>query len=53
MNEIRHPKAYTEESYPPVPTNATLYWRTNFLYQFFKFWKLNLKIMRIVVKGHS
>lgn len=49
-NEIR---AYKDEFYPPLPTKATRFWRKNFLYQFYKFWQLNYKIMRIVVKGHS
>lgn len=46
-------RAYKDEFYPPVPTKATKYWRTNFVYQFYKFLRLNYKIMRIVVKGHS
>lgn len=45
--------ANKDEFYPPVPTKWTKRWRTNFLVQFVKFVKLNLKIMLIVVKGHS
>lgn len=44
---------YTEESYPPVPTRATRFWRTCIPYQLVRFVILNLKIMRIVVGGHS
>ena len=44
---------YKDESYPPVPTKMTLFWRRCFLYQIWRFFVLNLKIMRIVVGGHS
>ncbi len=44
---------YSEESYPPIPTKATRFWRTNIPYQLVRFVVLNLKIMRIVVGGHS
>jgi hypothetical protein len=46
-------RGYKDEFYPPFPTKNTLFWRTNFLYQIYKFFRLNYKIMRIVVKGHS
>ena len=46
-------RAYHDYYYPPIPTKRTSYWRRNLLYQFYKFWQLNYKIMRIVVKGHS
>jgi hypothetical protein len=45
--------AYKDEFYPPIPTKATKFWRTCFLYQIYSFIKLNIKIMLIVVKGHS
>ena len=44
---------YKDEYYPPIPTKSTKFWRVSFIYQFYKFLKLNFKIMRIVVKGHS
>lgn len=44
---------YTEESYPPIPTRATRFWRTCIPYQMVRFVILNLKIMKIVVGGHS
>jgi len=46
-------RGYRDEYYPPVPTKTTRYLRTNFLLQAFRFFSLNLKIMLIVVKGHS
>ncbi|HRY32828.1 MAG TPA: hypothetical protein P5531_07650 [Bacteroidales bacterium] len=49
-NEIR---AYKDEYYPPVPTRMTRFWRTCIMYQIFRFFVLNYKIMKMVVKGHS
>lgn len=45
--------ANKDEFYPPVPTRGTKFWRTCFIYQIYSFIKLNIKIMLIVVKGHS
>ncbi len=44
---------YKDEFYPPYPTKWTRFWRTCFLVQIYKFFRLNIKIMMIVVKGHS
>lgn len=44
---------YKDESYPPVPTKWTLFWRRSIIYQMIRFVVLNLKIMRIVVGGHD
>lgn len=44
---------YKDESYPPVPTKNTLFWRRFIPYQIIRFFVLNLKIMRIVIGGHS
>jgi len=44
---------YSEESYPPIPTGPTRFFRTCIPYQMVRFLVLNLKIMRIVVGGHS
>jgi primase-polymerase (primpol)-like protein len=40
-------------SYATEPTGWTKFWRTSFLKQIIRFFVLNLKIMRIVVGGHS
>ncbi len=45
--------ANKDEFYPPIPTKGTKRRRTNFILQIFHFFRLNLKIMMIVVKGHS
>ena len=53
MSEKKISKAYKDEFYPPIPTKGTKFWRSNVLYQLYKFFRLNLKIMSMVVKGHS
>jgi hypothetical protein len=50
-NKIHY--ANKDEFYPPIPTKGTQRRRTNFVIQLFSFFRLNLKIMMIVVKGHS
>jgi hypothetical protein len=45
---IRTP--YEQSYYPPVPTKWTQFFRTNLLWQFFRFLVLNIKILRMVRK---
>jgi hypothetical protein len=49
-NQVR---GYYDESYPPIPTKSTVFWRKNILWQLIRFIVLNLKMMRIIVGGHS
>ncbi|MDY0076379.1 MAG: hypothetical protein RBR87_03810 [Bacteroidales bacterium] len=44
---------YSDESYPPLPTNKTLFWRRFVPWQLIRFFVLNIKILRIVAGGHS
>jgi hypothetical protein len=44
---------YSEEFYPPVPTKGTMFWRRFVPWQLVRFLVLNIKILRIVVGGHS
>ncbi len=46
-------RGYYDESYPPLPTEATKFWRKSILKQIIRFIILNLRIMRIIVGGHS
>jgi len=46
-------KGYKDEAYPPVPTRNTRFWRKFFPWQMIRFFVLNLKIMRIIIGGHS
>lgn len=45
--------SYTTTSYAPTPTKNTLFWRKFWPWQAWRFIVLNLKIMKMVVKGHS
>ncbi len=44
---------YSEQYYPPTPTSTTLFWRKFIPFQIIRFFILNWKIIKIVVKGHS
>jgi hypothetical protein len=46
-------RGYTQESYAPMPTKGTIFWRTFIPWQFVRFIVLNIKILKIVVGGHS
>ncbi len=44
---------YSGQAYATRPSKWTMHWRRNFFYQVYQFFKLNLKIMLMVVRGHS
>ncbi len=44
---------YSQESYAPMPTKLTIFWRSFVPWQFIRFIALNIKIIKIVVGGHS
>lgn len=44
---------YSMHSYATRPSRWTLFWRRCLIKQIIQFFSLNLKIMRIVVGGHS
>lgn len=46
-------RGYYDESYQPLPTRNTRFWRGNLLWQAWRFVILNIKIVRIIVGGHS
>ena len=49
---MANPKPYEQGYYPPMPTRATRFWRTNGLYQFWRFLMINLKMTRVILKSH-
>jgi len=51
--EIEKTVPYSDMSFATEPTSWTKYWRRSILLQLIRFFVLNLKIMRIVVGGHS
>ncbi len=52
MKEINR-RGYTQESYAPMPTKSTIFWRRFIPWQVWRFIVLNIKILKIVVGGHS
>ncbi|MBP8791848.1 MAG: hypothetical protein KBE41_02855 [Lutibacter sp.] len=44
---------YSDISYGTEPTRWIRFMRVFFLYQIYNFFRLNLKVMMIVVRGHS
>jgi len=44
---------YSDNSFGTEPTGYVKFWRTCIIKQYFRFFLLNLKIMKIVIKGHS
>lgn len=53
MDQKINRREYSDEAFAPVPTGSTLFWRKNFIWQAYRFVVLNLKILKIVVGGHS
>jgi len=50
---VKRTVAYSDESYPPMPTKTTKFIRRFIPYQAWRWLVLNIKIMRIVAGGHS
>lgn len=53
INQRLANKPYAEYAFATRPQKITLFWRRCIIKQIFMFFKLNLKIMMMVVKGHS
>jgi len=51
--EIDKTVPYSDMSFATEPIRWTKFWRKSILLQLVRFFVLNLKIMRIVVGGHS
>lgn len=43
-------KPFEQSYYPPVPTSTTKFFRTNLVWQLFRFILLNIKMLRMVRK---
>jgi hypothetical protein len=43
-------KPFEQSYYPPVPTKLTKSFRTNLVWQFFRFLVLNIRMLRMVRK---
>ena len=53
IHERLQNKPYEDYSFATRPGKMTLFWRRCLIKQVYMFFKLNLKIMMMVVKGHS
>ena len=49
---IDHEKPYAAAFFPPKPTKGTRFWRTFPPYQLLRFLVINIKMIRIITKGH-
>jgi hypothetical protein len=43
---------YQQAYYPPVPTGFTKYARTSLIWQIFRFFVINAKILKLMAKSH-
>jgi len=46
------PKPYEQGYFPPVPTGATRFWRTNLLWQAWRLLRINMKMFRVIRASH-
>jgi hypothetical protein len=53
METQQKPRVYYEEAYPPVPLGFVKFMRSCTIWQLYRFFVLNFKIMRIIAYGHS
>lgn len=52
-NKPKNKEPYQQAYYPPVPTGFTRYMRTSFIWQFYRFIVINLKILKLLMKSHN
>jgi len=45
-------KPYQQGYFPPVPTGPTRFWRTSFIYQLWRFLRINMKMIRVIRASH-
>lgn len=43
----------SDEAFAPMPTKIVLFWRRCIIWQAWRWFMLNIKILKIVVGGHS
>jgi len=51
--EFEKANRYNQTSFATEPTSRTKFWRVFIPWQMIRFFVLNLKVMRIVIGGHS
>ncbi|WP_295445935.1 hypothetical protein [uncultured Thiodictyon sp.] len=48
---VKNREPYQPSYYPPVPTPFVKYMRTSLAWQFVRFWIINYKILRLLMKS--
>ncbi len=51
--QLEKSNQYSQVSFATEPTSRTKFWRVFIPWQMIRFFVLNLKVMRIVIGGHS
>jgi len=52
-NQVTNKEPYQQAYYPPVPTGFTRFMRTSLIWQFFRFWIINFKILKLMSRSHK
>lgn len=52
-NKPKNKEPYQQAYYPPVPMGFVRHVRTNVVWQFIRFWVINFKILRLLLKSHN
>lgn len=47
----KNKEPYQQAYYPPVPTSFVKYMRTSLVWQFVRFWIINYKILKLLIKS--
>ena len=48
---VKNKEPYQQSYYPPMPTGFTRYMRSSLPWQFFRFWIINFKILKLLLKS--
>lgn len=51
--KVKNKEPYQQAYYPPMPTRFTCYMRTSLIWQFFRFWIINFKILKLMLKSST
>lgn len=49
---VQNKEPYQQAYYPPKPTWWTRYFRKCLIWQHIRFWVINIKIFKLLLKGH-
>ncbi len=52
MSKPVNKEPYQQAYYPPVPTGITCHMRSNVIWQIFRFFVINLKMLKLMRKSH-